>query len=65
MTKILQNRVLFFVFKGTRLRSSSVTHLKIETLYFRSILWYLNMSYVDLATRFKIEMYMLNREKRY
>jgi len=26
---------------------------------------YLNMFSIDLATRFKIEMYMLNREKRY
>jgi len=29
------------------------------------ILWYLNMSSIDLATRFKIRMYLLNREKRF
>jgi len=27
------------------------------------ILWYLIMSSIDVATQFKIEMYLLNREK--
>ena len=32
---------------------------------YQNVLWYLNMSSIDLATRFKLEMYLLNREKRY
>ena len=44
-----------------------------ENLYFlvsyvfsvsKLILWYLNMSTIDLATSFKIGMYLLGREKR-
>ena len=44
-----------------------------ENLYFlvsyvfsvsKLILWYLNMSTIDLATWFKIGMYLLDREKR-
>ena len=29
------------------------------------IWWYLNMSFIDLATQFKIGMYLLNRQKLY
>jgi len=45
-----------------------------ENLYFlvtnvlsvsKLIVWYLNMSSIDLSTRCKIGMYLLNREKRY
>jgi len=65
------------MFKGTQLRSGRVTHIKnknIENLYFlvtivfsvsKLILWCLNMSSIDLATRFKIGMHLLYREKRY
>jgi len=59
---------------GAPLRSGGVTCKKIsfENLYFlvtnifsvsKLILWYLNMSSIDLATRFRIGMYLLNREK--
>ena len=63
--------------KGNPLRTGRVTHIKrffIENLYFLDInvftvsnyiLWYLNMSSIDLATRFKIGMYLFNRENRY
>jgi len=40
---------------------SCYQHIKCIKTYF----WYLNMSPVDLATRFKNGMYMLNREMRY
>jgi len=61
---------------GTPLKSCHVTHLKkifFENLYFldnnvfsvsKHILWYPSMSSINLATRFKIGMYLLNREKR-
>ena len=63
--------------KGTPLRSGRATHLKrffFENLYFlvinvlsvsKLILWYHTMSTIDLANRFKIRIYLLNREKRY
>ena len=58
---------------GAPLRSGCVTCKKIsfENLYFlvtnifsvsKLFLWYLNMSSIDLATRFRIGMYLLNRE---
>jgi len=55
--------VTFSLIKGAVLTSGRVTHLKRK--FSKLILWYLNMSSIDLATWFKIEMYLLNRETRY
>jgi len=66
----------FFIhFKGTPLRSGCDLRKEFspENLYFfvtnvfsvsKLIVWYLNMSCIYLATRHKIGMYLLYREKR-
>jgi len=61
--------------KGTPLKSGCLTHVNLffENRYFlvnnvlsvsKLILWYINMSSIDLATRFKIGMYLLKKETR-
>jgi len=65
------------MFKGTPLSSGRVTHLKrtfSKTYIFYVVtnvfsvskpsLQYPKITSIDLATRFKIGMYLLNREKR-
>jgi len=64
-----EKHILYFFLKGTQLRSSRVIHVKrkFSKTYFlvtnvfgvsKLILWYLNMSSIDLATRFKTGMYL-------
>jgi len=75
IAKDCYRKLLGFII-GTPLKSGRVTHFFFENLYFlvinvhlrvfkvsELILWYLNMFSIDLATRFKSEMYLLNREK--
>jgi len=51
--------VLFIIFENQYFLVTNVFSVS------KLILWYLNMSSIDLATRFKIGKYLLKREKRY